>query len=334
MPIRPGSGFLRRGVPGFAGAAALLVALGLAHAAQAQAELRVGKAQATPFDFTPLDVGMAKGFFAKRGLSINEQNFDGSAKLHQGIAAAAIDIGLGSGPELAFVSKGAPELGVYMFAGPPDGLVLIARQDDTIKTAADLKGKKVSVSTVGSLTEWMVRETSRQQGWGSDGINIVYLGAPPAQVAALQTKQIDASSSDIASAEDLDRRGVARIVVKFGDIVPEFINHVTYASNKIIADHPDQVRGFLAAWTETILFMRANKTETVKLTAPVMHVSEEIAAKTYDAVMPEFSETGRFEAKPVAILARSFVETGQYTAPPDLSKFYTEKFLPGAAATP
>jgi ABC-type nitrate/sulfonate/bicarbonate transport system substrate-binding protein len=228
-------------------ALALFAAIALVHPAAAQAVLRVGKAQATPFDFTPLDVGVAKGFFAKRGLAIDEQNFDGSAKLHQGIAADAIDIGLGSGPELAFVAKGAPELGVYMFAGPPDGLVLIARKDDTIKSGADLKGKKVSVSTVGSLTEWMVRETSRQQGWGSDGIDIVYLGAPPAQVAALQTKQIDASSSDIASAEDLDRRGVARIIVKFGDIVPEFINHVTYASNTIMAAHPDEVRGFLAA---------------------------------------------------------------------------------------
>jgi hypothetical protein len=79
--------------------------------------------------------------------------------------------------------------------------------------------------------------------------------------------------------------------------------------------------------------MRANKAETVKITAPVMHVSEEIASKTYDAVMPEFSETGRFEAKPVSVLARSFVQTGQYTTPPDLSAFYTEKFLSGAAAT-
>jgi len=290
----------------------------------------VGKAQATPFDFTPLDVGMAKGYFAQRGLKIDEQNFDGSAKLHQGIAADAIDIGLGSGPELAFVAKGAPELGVFMFAGPPDGLVLIARQAETIKTAADLKGKKVSVSTVGSLTEWMVRETSRQQGWGPNGIDIVYLGAPPAQVAALQLKQIDASSSDIASAEDLDQRGIARIVVKFGDIVPDFINHVTYASNRLIADHPDELRGFLAAWVETIKFMRANKAETVKITAPVMHVSEAIASKTYDTVMPEFSETGRFEPKSVAVLARSFADSNQSV--PDLAKFYTEKFLPGAGA--
>lgn len=327
MPVRPQPQIVRRSVRFLIWAMAVCV-LGwvTAPVASAQAVLRVGKAQATPFDFTPLDVGMVKGFFAQRGLKLDEQNFEGSAKLHQGIAAGAIDIGLGSGPELAFVGKGAPELGVFMFAGPPDGLVLIARQDGTIKTAADLKGKKVSVSTVGSLTEWMVRETSRQQGWGPDGIDIVYLGAPPAQVAALETKQIDVSSSDIASAEDLDRRGVARIVVKFGDIVPDFINHVTYASDKLMAAHPGELRAFLAAWVETIKFMRANKAETVKITAPVMHVSEAIAAKTYDTVMPEFSETGRFEPKSVAVLARSFADSHQPV--PDLAKFYTEKFLP------
>jgi hypothetical protein len=44
--------------------------------------------------------------------------------------------------------------------------------------------------------------------------------------------------------------------------------------------------------------------------------------------MPTFSDTGRFEAKPLAVLARSFVQMGALPAEPDMSKLYTEKFLP------
>lgn len=311
--------------------AAVALVVGAAPAALAQAKLRVGKAQAEPFDFTPLDVGIAKGFFAKRGLDIDNIAFGGSAKLQQALAAGAIDVGLGSGPELAFVAKGSPELGVDAFAGAPDGLVLIVQKDGPIKTVADLKGKTISVSTVGSLTEWMVRETARQQGWGPDGINVVELGGDAAQIAALKTKQTDGMANDVASAENLERLGVARTVVRFGEIAPDFIIHVTYATDKIMAEHPDQLRAFLAGWAETIAFMKANKDETVRLAAPVMHQSPEIVARTYDVVMPAFSDTGKFDAKALAALSRSFVQINLLPSAPDMSKLYTEKFLPSGS---
>src|SRR6185312_11390046 len=55
--------------------------------AKADSVLRVGKAFAGVFDFTPVDVGVAQGFFKKRGLEIKEFNFAGSAKLQQALAA-------------------------------------------------------------------------------------------------------------------------------------------------------------------------------------------------------------------------------------------------------
>ncbi len=73
---------------------------------------------------------------------------------------------------------------------------------------------------------------------------------------------------------------------------------------------------------------KANRDETVKLVAPVMHQTPEIAVKAYDAVMPVFSDTGRFESKAVAVLSRSFVQMNLLPTEPDMSKLYTEKFLP------
>jgi NitT/TauT family transport system substrate-binding protein len=299
--------------------------------AAADATLRVGKAIALPFDFTPLDVGMAKGFYARHGLTIEEVNFAGSAKLQQGLAANAVDIGLGSGPELAFVAKGNTDLGVSAFAGPPDGLVLVVRAGAPIHTVAELKGKKISVSTVGGLTDWMVHEVSRQQGWGPDGIDVIALGTDEAQIASMRTAEIDGMPLDVASAALLEEKGAVRILLPFGQVVHDFINHVTFATDGMMKDHPDQLRAFLAAWFETVRWMRAHKDETVPLVAPVMGKPPEIAAKAYDIVMPSLSDTGRFPAKGLATLARSFVEMGTFPAPPDMAKLYTEAFLPPAA---
>ena len=44
------------------------------------------------------------------------------------------------------------------------------------------------------------------------------------------------------------------------------------------------------------------------------------------------SDTGRFDPKALAVLARSFVQMGQLPAEPDMSKLYTEKFLPNSGS--
>jgi ABC-type nitrate/sulfonate/bicarbonate transport system substrate-binding protein len=231
---------------------------------------------------------------------------------------------------MSTVAKGTPVIGIAAYAGRPDGLVLVAGTNGPVKTVADLKGRKVSVSSVGSLTEWTTRELSRHEGWGPDGINVVFLGDIAGQIAALKTQQIDAMSSDVATAARLEEQGIGRTVVNFGTIVPDFIVHIIYATKKVTEQRPGAVRNFLAGWFETIAWMKANKAETIKLITPIMHQSPEIAGRAYDAVMPVFSDTGRFEAKPVAVLSRSFVDMKLLPSEPDMSKLYTEKFLPKA----
>jgi NitT/TauT family transport system substrate-binding protein len=310
--------------------AALAAILWCQGAARAEDNLRVGKAIGQAFSFVPLDVGIAEGIFERHGLTIEPSAFAGSAKLHQGLAAGSIDIGLGSGPELAFVAKGAPVLGVAAMAGPPLLLGLLVLKDGPIHTVADLRGQTLSASTVGSLTTWLIRELSRQQGWGPDGISIVHLGDDMPQVAALRTKQTVGAPLDLATDYRLEQEGIGRILLKFGDLVKDFHIHVIYASRAIIAAHPDEVRRFLAGWFETIAFMRANKDEAMRIATPVMGVSPEIASRVYDEVMPMFSADGRFNPKALATLSRSFVEMGLLPTEPDMSKLYTEAFLPSA----
>jgi ABC-type nitrate/sulfonate/bicarbonate transport system substrate-binding protein len=312
-----------------AATAAILGIVAVAAPASALEKLRTGKAIALPFDFTPLDIGMEKGFFQRHGLELEITSFAGSARLQQGLAADAIDIGLGSGPELAFVAKGAPVLGICAYAGPVN-LMMVVRPGSGINSIADLKGKRISVSTVGSLTDWVTRELSRQQGWGNDGIVITPLGTNEAQVAAMRAKETDGLAVDPAGAFELEEKKVGTIMVRYETVAPVFINHVSYATNKIVAEHPERLKEFLAAWFDTIAWMKANKDETVKLASPVMHTSLEIGARDYDETMPTFSDTGKFEPAALKILSRSFVQMGSLPEEPDMSKLYTEKFLPSS----
>jgi NitT/TauT family transport system substrate-binding protein len=308
----------------------LLVLAALALAASARAEtLNVAKGGPQSFTFAPADIGLAEGFFQKRGLDLKLSNFEGATKVHQAIASGDIDIALASGPDMAFIAKGSPAKSVAAMAGRPDMMVLAVEKSSPIESPAELKGKIVTVTSAGSLTYWLAQELSRQEGWGPNGIDIRAVGGQATQIAALRTHQSDAMVMDLTAALRLDEEGQGRILLKFGSIVPSFHMHVIHASNALIARDPDAVRRFLAAWFETIAFMRSHKPETVALAAKVMGVSDELAARTYDAVMPDLSTDGCFDPKALEVLRRSYVDMGVLDKPPDMSTLYTEAYLPG-----
>ena len=304
-----------------------LIGAGLCTVLPAAAEkLRVGKAVPEAFSFVPLDVGMRRGIFAKHGLEIESIAFAGDARMQQAMASDSIDIALGSGPAMAFIAKGAPIKAVAAMAGSPLLLAIVVRPDGP-KTVEELKGKTVSVSTAGSLTYWLVSETARRHGWGPNGINIAPMGAMPGQIAALKRGDIQGAIMDIGNAFDLEKKGEGRILVRFNDI-KDFHIHVIFATNKLIASRPEAVRKFLAGWFETIAYMRNNRPETVKIAMEVTGKDEDISARVYDALMPMFSDTGKFDPQALDTLKKSYVELKLLPSEPDMAQLYDASFLP------
>ena len=138
--------------------------------ASAAEKLRVGKAVPFAWTFTPIDVGVQTGIFAKHGLELDVSAFGGDARMQQGLTSDSIDVGIGSGPGMAFMAKGVPAKGVFAMAGAPHNMAVMVKYDLPIRTVDDLKGKKLGVTTVGSLTYWIGHRINQLKGWGQSGI--------------------------------------------------------------------------------------------------------------------------------------------------------------------
>jgi ABC-type nitrate/sulfonate/bicarbonate transport system substrate-binding protein len=205
---------------------------------------------------------------------------------------------------------------------------MVVLKDGPMKSEDDLKGRTVSVSTAGSLTFWLAKELSRQKGWGNDGIKIAPLGTPAAQIAALRTGQIDGVVTETSSILKLEEEGAGRILVRFRDRIKDFHVHAAFASRKMIDTNPEAVRAFLAAWFESVRWMKDHRDQTIEIAARMADVPKTVAAKNYDEIMPVFSLDGRFKPKALDVLAGSFVEMGLLPDKPDMSKLLTEQFLP------
>ncbi len=313
----------------FTAIGAMLLLVGpMASNARALDQIRVGNVGAVAFSFVPTNVGKETGIFAKNGLDVQITGFAGDAKLQQAMAAHAVDVGLGSGPGMAFIVKGSPVKAIAMIAGPPLIFALVVRADGSVKTIKDLRGHKVGISTVGSATSWLMSEVSHQNGWGYDGFVKVPIGDNAARLAALKAGSIDACVVDVGSALNFVQRSDGQILMRFGDVAKNFIMHVIFATDRAMAEKPNDLRAFVKGWFESIAYMRAHKAESVKIAQTVMHTNEKTTGAIYDELMPMFTDDGRFNQKALAVLQRSFVQMGILPTEPDMSKLYTEAYLP------
>ncbi len=308
--------------------AAAAIGLATVSAVSAADLIRIGNAGRELFSFTPANIGQDIGIFQKHGLDLEIAGFGGDAKLQQAMAANAVDIGLGSGPGMAFIAKGSPVKGIAAMAGPPLIFALVVRADGSVKTIDDLKGHKVGISTVGSATGWLMNEVSRHHGWGFDGFTQVPIGENSARIAALKSGAVDGCVVDVGSALNFVERGDGRILMRFGDVARDFIMHVIFATDRAIAEKPDELRGFLQGWFETIAFMRHNKAQSVAIAMQIMGTDAKTTSAIYDELMPMFLDNGHFDPKALAVLSQSFVEMKTLPAEPDMAKLYTEAFLP------
>src|SRR5262245_7588221 len=111
-------------------------------------QVKLGKAVPNSFAFGAADVGIEAKIFEQEGIDLQITSFAGDARLQQALTANSIDVAVGSGPGLGFRAKGVPAIGVAAMYGPPSNLCLTVLASSPIKTIADLKGKRIGVTTV------------------------------------------------------------------------------------------------------------------------------------------------------------------------------------------
>jgi NitT/TauT family transport system substrate-binding protein len=313
---------------------AAVLALALAAAtrpapASAETSLTIGKASNDSDSIIPVNVGDQLGYFKKRGLALKIVDFEGGGKMIQGMAAHSIDIGIGAGIQMAFIAKGVPMKAVcestttlpYFSFGVP--------ADSPVHAMADLKGKKIGVSTVGSLNDWLASEFDRSQGWGPGGTTHVAIGSNfPAIVAAFRAHQIDTYVGGTTTFLAMEENGTGRLLFPVSAYEGSVASGAIFASDELIARDPEAIRTFLAGWLETTQFIRSHKAEAVKLMSGITHFSESVTSRDYDIVKDMYSKDCRFDQQSLATLKRSFIELKTLDTEPDMATLYTEAFLP------
>ena len=181
--------------------ALMVAAIGASAALQLRAQPKPPPATIRVVDLpiansTPLQVARDKGYFADENLSVTwspvaqggvaiEAVFGGSAEIGTSAVFETM-VARANGLDMMFLTPG-----VHIHDKPPDNSALLVRSDDSIGSANDLAGKKVSAGLIDSVN--YVHMLAWLEKRGVDPKKVEFLEIPFPQMAdALFQKRVDA----------------------------------------------------------------------------------------------------------------------------------------------
>lgn len=291
-------------------------------------KVTVGLGVAKTFTFLPAYVAEDLGAWKKRGLEVEIVPFAGDAKLQQGFAAGSVDFALGGvAGSLVAISKGQETRLVGGLANSVTLMGLVAHPD--VRTKEDLKGKIVGVTSPNSVTDILVRYLSKKlTGDAERGIRRAFLGGFQNQVAALKTGQTQAFTWTLDGIFDVEKQGIGKFLLSFGDEIPDFAFESVVATRRMIEERPEVVRAFLEGVYEAVGHMKANREYTVEIFQRKMDVSRDIGARVWEIDAHALVDDGTFNDKALLTAAQAIVETGAITDVPPLAAWVDKRFLP------
>ncbi len=275
-----------------------------------------------------LSMGTQAGVWQALDLDVERVELAGDAPMQQALASSSIDFGCGSGPGMAYRVKGVLAIAVAALAGSPWSMTLAAPMNSSIRSFEDLKGKRIGVTSAGSMTDWLVREVSRQRGWGPDGIVSLPLGAERGRLAAMRAGELDGSVVADQNAYSYEENNAAKMVLSFGEVVKDFHAHVLFARDDIIAKNPDLVHRVILGWFRSVAWMRGHREAGIRIAAKAINVSETAVARAWDNELKLMSSDGAFNPAAIDVIRKSFPELGLLERVPDAAELFSGAFVP------
>ncbi len=174
---------------------ALLIA-GFVSEAQAQTTVRVAWcARTVSSAAAPYAIATKMGWFAKDGIKVEVVPMPGSTDCTKAVATKDVQYGLPSIEPVAIIRQQGIKIKNFYTAYQANIYGIAVPEDSPIKTFADLKGKKIGVTSMASAGVIVARALAKNNGLDPDkDVSIVVAGEAAQTAALLRGKQIDALS--------------------------------------------------------------------------------------------------------------------------------------------
>jgi NitT/TauT family transport system substrate-binding protein len=293
---------------------ALCAALALAFTGSAYAkdtpeksEIHVGAAS-VGVTYLPVILAKKLGYFKDEGLDVTIAAFSGGSKALEAMLGGSTDMTAGAySNTLTMAAKGQKMTVIAAQVVCPGWVFGISKKSaDKIKTAADLKGKRIGVSAPGSSTHMVVNYILHKAGLKPEDVSIIGVGQAAGAVAAVRAGQIDAL---------IVNDPVATVLVSDGSLVPmdemrtaegnkkvfgsDYPESSIYATQAFIAKNPKTVQAFANAMVRVEQWIAKATAQQVVDNVPAEYLvdNKELYAKAFENSRRCIAQNGEITAE-------------------------------------
>lgn len=210
-----------------------------------------------------------RGDFQRNGLNVAITSLQNGPAIISAVVAGSEDIGFSNAFSLIVAhDKGLPVVVLcgtdLNGASQPTNGILAVSDTSGIRSAADLKGKIVGVSSLSNTNFYALKNWIDQAGGDSKAVHYVELPLPE-MADAVGAGRIDAASMDAANLHS--HKNLRQLAATYSSVAPRFIAGAWFSTPAWIHKNPQLARSFVAAIQSASIWANNNHHDAVSIYA-------------------------------------------------------------------
>lgn len=321
-------GLTRRAALGLsAGAVTVALSAPYLHAAP-RPVIRIGLATKTWWPSVITDTAVKTGIFAKAGLDAELTIYRSGGEAFEAQAAGAADFITGNVAQVATGrTRGVATKILSLAVSADTGWRLLVKAGSPIKDVKEIAGKKVGITTAGSLSDFLALWTRAEHKIDFVSVPLGGGGLVPNLLAG----NVDAAVVYSPLSFQMLQAKQAVSLLDYATAVPPHLAVCWSAPDALIQKRPELIRTALQAIYGAVVHMQQHRDESIKTIAEINSVPEPVAAKEFEQTFLKLSADGVFTMEQLKT-AEKLARIGGYTDLAPTEQIYTSAFTPVAAS--
>ena len=247
------------------------------------------------------------GYFSQEGLETRPVVFRSGVQLLQSVIGGDAQIGLCSAPEVIQAVGAGAKVKVPWGNSNLMPFAIVSRPE--IRSIQELKGKKIAISSPGSLTDFLTRYVLKNKGLEPAQLSLLSIGGVSTRFAALLSGGVDAS---LISAAFFSRAKEAKLnfLLMLSEVIPEWPLSVVCVREEMLSQREPEFRIFLKAYRQATAALKTNRQAAIQAIRKGLRYDEKTAAEAYDAYVKSFPNDGHVAEKGMELMFEQMFESG------------------------
>ncbi len=274
----------------------------------------------------PLYLGNDAGIFKQQGLNLEMVFIPGGSLSLQALIGRSLDLLLTGGPPVANAYlQGAK---IKIIGGVTNLLPYTFVVATGLRTAEQVKGKKIGISRFGSNTDYVVRLALDQLGLSAAQVQIIQVGGSQARLVALKSGAIQATVLSPEEAMVAQKMGFS-VLLDFIEKGIEFPHVNVVARDDYLETQAQTVRTFMRTYVESVRYYKTHRGEAIKKIMELSKLPERQMAETvYEGSLRATPDDGKPTVKGMEVVLDSLAKENPKAKSLTVQQLLDLKFLP------